>query len=52
MSKGWFLTQFDAVGITYEIGDDTPRVFIRKKGEVSARAMMKVLMEGLEKWDL
>lgn len=52
VSKGWFYQQFRAEGITYEIGDDTPREFIRKKGEVSARAMMKVLMEGVEKWDL
>lgn len=44
VSKGWFHTQFGAVGVTYEIGDDTPRDFIKKKGSVSAIEMMKLLM--------
>lgn len=39
-SSAWFNRQFGATGITYEIGDDTPRDFIRQKGEVSAHAMM------------
>lgn len=45
VSKGWFYQQFGVESITYEIGDGTPRDFIRKKGEVSADAMMSVLME-------
>lgn len=44
VSKNWFLTQFDAEGITYEIGDDTPRDLIKKKGEVSAIEMMQLLI--------
>lgn len=43
VSKGWFYVQFGAVGITYEIGDDTERDFIRTKSEVAAKAMMEVL---------
>ena len=43
ISKGWFNKQFGAESITYEIGDDTPRDFIKKKGVVSARAMMELL---------
>lgn len=39
-SSGWFNKQFGATGITYEIGDDTPRDFIKLKGDVSAKAMM------------
>lgn len=39
-SSAWFNRQFGATGITYEIGDDTPREFIKKKGAVSAHAMM------------
>ncbi len=39
-SSGWFNKQFGATGITYEIGDDTPRDFIKQKGDVSAKAMM------------
>ena len=44
VSKGWFYTQFNAEGITYEIGDETPREFIYKKGQVSAREMMQLLV--------
>lgn len=45
VSKGWFYTQFNAVGVTYEIGDTTPRDFIRQKGRVSAEGMMRLLLE-------
>ena len=43
-SMSWFRTQFNAEGITYEIGDDTPRAFIRRKGEASADALIEELM--------
>ena len=43
VTKGWFFTQFGAEGITYEIGDDTSRAFIYRKGKVSAASMMEVL---------
>lgn len=52
VSKGWFFQQFGAEGITYEIGDETPRDFIKVKGEVSAEAMMKVLLERADEWGL
>lgn len=45
ISKGWFFKQFGAEGIVYEIGDSTPRDFIKTKGEVSAKAMMDILMK-------
>ncbi len=48
VSKGWFYKQFGAESITYEIGDETPREFIKVKGEVSATAMMDILLEGEE----
>lgn len=44
ISKGWFFKQFGAEGIVYEIGDSTPRDFIKTKGEVSAVSMMDILM--------
>lgn len=44
VTKGWFYTQFKAIGVTYEIGDDTPRDFIRQKGVVSAEGLMKLLL--------
>ena len=47
VSKGWFLKRFNAVGITYEIGDETPRDFITLKGKVSAEQMMKLLTNGI-----
>ncbi|WP_373511617.1 M14 family metallopeptidase [Persicitalea sp.] len=44
VSKGWFFVQFNAVGITYEIGDDTPRDFIKTKSSIAAEKMMMVLL--------
>ncbi|MCB0581953.1 MAG: hypothetical protein KDD10_21920 [Phaeodactylibacter sp.] len=46
VTKGWFLTQFGAVGMTYEIGDDTPPEAIAQKGRASARVMMRLLEKG------
>ncbi|PCE63916.1 hypothetical protein B7P33_11695 [Sediminicola luteus] len=47
VSKGWFYNQFKAESVTYEIGDDTPRDFIKEKGRVSAEVLMELLMSGL-----
>ena len=44
VSKGWFLYGHKAVGITYEIGDDTPKDRIDIIGKESAEAMMKILI--------
>ena len=44
VSKGWFLYGHDAVGITYEIGDATPKKDIEIIGSTSAREMMKILL--------
>ena len=44
-SSVWFNRQFGATGITYEIGDSTPRDFIKQKGEVSAIAMMDYFLK-------
>ncbi len=43
VSKGWFLYGHNAVGITYEIGDATPRDRIKQMGRVTAEEMMKIL---------
>lgn len=45
VSKGWFLYGHNAVGITYEIGDATPREKIRLVGKVTAEEMMKILIQ-------
>ncbi len=44
ISKGWFYLQFGAEGITYEVGDETDRDFLKYKAEVAAREMMKLLV--------
>lgn len=43
VSKGWFLYGHNAVGITYEIGDDTPKDRIKTIAKISANQMMKLL---------
>lgn len=43
VSKGWFLHGHNAVGITYEIGDATPKERIKTIGRVTAEEMMKIL---------
>lgn len=43
VSKGWFLYGHKAVGITYEIGDATPKENIALIGKISAEQMMKIL---------
>jgi len=45
VTKGWFFTQFNAEGVTYEIGDSTPRDFIQQKGQLSAREMIRILLK-------
>lgn len=45
VSKGWFLKQHNAVGITFEIGDDTPIETIKQVGNTAAQQLMTVLLE-------
>ena len=45
VSKGWLLYGHNAVGVTYEIGDETPRDFIRLMGQTSAKTLMEILVE-------
>lgn len=44
VSKGWFLYGHNAVGITYEIGDATPKDRIKEIGKVTAEQMMKIMV--------
>ncbi len=44
ISKAWFLLQFGAESITFEIGDETDRGFIEQKGRSAAREMAKLLI--------
>ncbi len=45
VSKGWFLKYFKSNAITYEIGDETPRSFIKAKAAVAAKEMMRLLLK-------
>lgn len=45
VSKGWFVSQFNVPGITYEIGDNTPDEFNKEKSRVAAKGLMKILIE-------
>ena len=45
VSKNWFLKEFDAESVTYEVGDDTARPYIKKKGQVSAQLIMDLLLK-------
>ncbi len=49
VSKGWFLKGHNAVGITFEIGDDTSKDNIKKIGKETAEQMMQILLK--EKFD-
>ena len=44
VSKGWFLYSHNAVGITYEIGDATPKDRIKTIGKVTAEQMMRIML--------
>ncbi|HEY0677145.1 MAG TPA: M14 family metallopeptidase [Chitinophagaceae bacterium] len=46
-AQHWFYHEFKAVGITYEIGDDTPREFITVKARASADALISILLKEL-----
>lgn len=46
VSKGWFLNAHKAVGVVYEIGDNTPKDRIKLVGRESAKSMMKIMLEG------
>ncbi|MEM6772496.1 MAG: hypothetical protein AAF597_18105, partial [Bacteroidota bacterium] len=43
-TMSWFRTQFGAEGITYEIGDNTDRSFVDRKGRISAGVMIEELL--------
>jgi cytosolic carboxypeptidase protein 6 len=44
VSRNYFLKAHQMEAIVFEIGDNTPRKFIKKKGEVGAEELMKLLM--------
>lgn len=45
VSKNWFLKEFGAESVTYEVGDDTPRKHLKLKGSTSAQLLMELLLK-------
>ena len=45
ISKNWFFNEIKAESITYEVGDNTPRDIINKRGKEAARQLMKILLK-------
>lgn len=45
-SSKYFFYEFGAEALTYEIGDNTPRELLKRKGEVSALKLMELLLKG------
>ncbi len=48
VSRNYFFDKYGMEAIVFEIGDNTPRDFIKKKGEVGAEELMKLLLERTE----
>ncbi|MFT3826615.1 MAG: M14 family metallopeptidase [Chitinophagaceae bacterium] len=46
VSKGWLMRAFKTDALTYEVGDDTPRPLLKKKGKVAAEVLMQLLLRG------
>ena len=44
-STSFFFYQMGAESVTYEVGDNTPRDFVRQKGETTARELINILLE-------
>lgn len=42
-SSSYFFYTYGAESLTFEIGDNTPQSFVRKKGEVTARKLMELM---------
>ena len=45
VSKSWMGRALGAEALTYEVGDDTPRMLLKLKGKVAAENMMQLLLE-------
>ena len=44
-STAFFFFEFGAESFTYEVGDNTPREFVRKKGEITAMKLMEHMLK-------
>lgn len=45
ISKNWIYKTFNAEAVTYEVGDEMDRDYLKKKARISAEVMMEVLLD-------
>lgn len=45
VSRDWAWREYQAPGMVYEVGDDTPRALIREVAETAARGTMEILLD-------
>jgi cytosolic carboxypeptidase protein 6 len=45
-SNAYFFFTHGAEALTYEVGDNTPRGFIKEKGKATAEKLMEILVNG------
>jgi len=48
VSKNYFYVNFGAESLVFEIGDNTPREFIKEKGKISADELMKLMLKRID----
>jgi murein tripeptide amidase MpaA len=49
VSRNYFFAAYGAEALVFEIGDNTPRPFIREKGRISANVLMEMMLDRLKK---
>ena len=47
VSRNYFFATYGAEALVFEIGDNTPRYFIKEKGRISANVLMKIMLDRL-----
>ena len=47
--KNWIFRTFGAEAITYEVGDEVERNYVKLKAKIAAEEMMRILLERLAK---
>jgi len=50
ISKNWFFNELRAESITYEVGDNTDREVIKKRGETAAYELMNIMLKMRKKY--
>ncbi|MGB5821681.1 MAG: M14 family metallopeptidase [Saonia sp.] len=48
VSRNYFFVNYGAEALVFEIGDNTPREFLREKGRISANILMEMMLDRLD----